>query len=167
MQCIIRQARRSDSEAINRLCVAAYQEFESSVGQSNWLQMREALSQAADLSACGELLVAEDAKGLLGVVLYVPAGKSDGTSIPREWASIRMLAVPPKCRGRGVGRRLTEECIARALKDGAAAIGLTTTDLMAIARPMYERMGFQKDAELGTRFGVKQARYVLMLSENV
>jgi len=38
---------------------------------------------------------------------------------------------------------------------------------MRVAEPMYERMGFKKEAELGTRFGVKHARYVLILKEAV
>ena len=79
----------------------------------------------------------------------------------------RMLAVSPMNRGRGIGRKLAQECIDRALRDGAKAIGLTTGEMMRVAEPMYERMGFKKEAELGTRFGVKHARYVLILKEAV
>jgi ribosomal protein S18 acetylase RimI-like enzyme len=161
----IRRATPGDSAAINDLCVAAYREFEAVVGAANWQQMRETLSRAADLSSLGEFILAEDATGLLGVVLYVPPGKSDGHNTPRERASIRMLAVSPGGRGRGIGRRLTQECIDRASRDGAGAIGLATAEIMRVARPMYERMGFKKEAELGTRFGVEQARYVLTLKQ--
>jgi len=35
--------------------------------------------------------------------------------------------------------------------------------MMTVARPMYERMGFIKEADLGERLGVKHARYVLQL----
>lgn len=163
MPYITRQATLLDFSAINDLCVEAYHEFEISVGPDNWQQMRDTLSHASDLSRIGELILAEDATGLLGVILYVPPGKSDGVSIPVEWASIRMLAVSPLCRGRGIGRKLTQECIDRARRDGAAAIGLTTAEMMRVAQPMYERMGFRKEEDLGTRFGVKHARYVLML----
>jgi ribosomal protein S18 acetylase RimI-like enzyme len=58
---------------------------------------------------------------------------------------------------------LTRECIERARKDGADSIGLTTAEMMTVARPMYERMGFIKESDLGERFGVKHARYVLKL----
>jgi Acetyltransferases len=170
LEYTIRLATPLDSSAINQLCVEAYQEYVNSVGPANWQQMRVALSQAADLSTVGELMVAEDADGLLGLVLYIPPGKSDATSIPVEWASIRMLAVSPSARGRGIGRQLTQTCIDRANRanrDGAEAIGLTTAEMMRIAQPMYERMGFTKVAELGTRFGVKEARYVLMLKPAV
>jgi ribosomal protein S18 acetylase RimI-like enzyme len=159
----IRQATPSDSAPINELCVEAYREFEPMIGSANWESLRHKLSQASELSAAGELILAESGGKLLGVILYVPPGRSDGKSIPGEWASIRMLAVSPLCRGRGVGRTLTQECIDRARRDDAAAIGLTTADMMRIAQPMYERMGFQKEAELGERFGVTEARYVMRL----
>lgn len=165
MDYTIRQATPRDSTAINDLCVAAYQEFETVVGPANWQQMRDSLAHASDLSSIGELILAEDSAGLLGVILYIPPGKSDGINIPREWASIRMLAVSPGGRGRGIGRRLTQECIDRACRDKADAVGLTTAEMMRVAQPMYERMGFKKEAELGTRFGVNQGRYVRTLKQ--
>ena len=78
-----------------------------------------------------------------------------------------MLAVSPLSRGVGIGKRLTQECIDRANRDGAEAIGLTTSEMMKVAQPMYERMGFKKEEELGKRFGVKHARYVLGLKKAV
>jgi ribosomal protein S18 acetylase RimI-like enzyme len=163
----IRQATPLDFYSINLLCVEAYQEFEKVVGPDNWQRMRETLSHASDLAASSELMVAENSHGLLGVVAYIPPGRSDGDIIPREWATIRMLAVSPSCRGRGIGRKLTEECIERARRDGAERIGLTTGEMMAVALPMYERMGFRKNAELEPRYGVSQARYVLPLGRAV
>jgi ribosomal protein S18 acetylase RimI-like enzyme len=161
----IRQATPLDFDSINILCVEAYQEFEMVVGPDNWQRMRDALSHASDLAASSELIVAENSHCLLGVVAYIPPGMSDGDVIPREWAAIRMLAVSPSCRGKGIGRKLTEECIERARRDSAGRIGLSTGEMMAVALPMYKRMGFQKDAELATRYGVSQARYVLTVRE--
>ena len=165
MSCTIRQATLLDAAAINQLCVAAYEEFAAVVGPANWSQMKVRLASAAYLMTLGELLVAEDSGGVIGVVLYVPAGRSDGTLVPTEWATIRMLAVAPSSRGQGVGRKLTEACINQARQDGAKIIGLTTADMMKVAEPMYQRMGFRKEAELGTRYGVRHTRYKLTLDE--
>jgi len=55
---------------------------------------------------------------------------------------IRLLAVAPAARGRGVGTALMEECLRRARAAGACAIGLHTVDVMEVAVRMYERMGF-------------------------
>jgi ribosomal protein S18 acetylase RimI-like enzyme len=163
-QSIIRRAIPSDAPAINDLCLQAYQEFESVIGSSNWQQLRETLARAAELSNRGEIILAENAEGLAGMVVYVAPGAPARGKLPATWASLSALAVSPRCRGLGIGRKLTEECIERARRDGAIAIRLTTSEMMTVAQPMYLRMGFQLDADLGLRFGVNEVRYVLRLS---
>jgi len=163
MRYIIRDARPSDSEAINRLSVEAYEEFRPTLGETNWRRLRETLSHSADLSSEGKLIVAEDETGVLGIVLYLPPGRADEASLPARTAMFRTLAVSPISRGRGIGRALTEECIDRARRDDAEAIALTSAEMMTVALPMYVRMGFRKETDLGHRFGVKHSRYVLPL----
>jgi len=153
---IIRNATPSDADNINQLCIAAYEEFRAEIGEQNWPLLHETLSHTSELITVGELIVAEDSSGLLGVVFYVPARR-------RKEAVLRTLAVSPQHRGHGIGRRLTQECIDRARRDNAVAIALTTAEMMTVARPMYQRMGFIKESELGKRFGVPHARYVLKL----
>ena len=157
----MRDARPSDSEAINHLCVNAYAEFRPVIGEPNWTRLRETLSRASSLSHQGELIVAEGASGVLGVVLYVPHRHDLSGSAQSAW--LQTLAVSPLHRGKGIGRSLTRECIERARRDGAESIGLTTAEMMTVARPMYERLGFTKESDLGQRFGVSHARYVLKL----
>ena len=94
------------------------------------------------------LIVAEEGARILGAVTYYPDGSCEGhAGWPRQWAAIRLLAIHPEARGRGVGRALTAECIRRARADGSRAVGLHTTEFMAIARAMYERMGFVRAPE--------------------
>jgi ribosomal protein S18 acetylase RimI-like enzyme len=157
----VRSARPSDSDAINRLCVAAYAEFRPIIGEPNWEALRETLSRSSELANEGELIVAEDSSAVIGIVLYKPPNNDQRVAPKYAW--LQTLAVSPLHRGKGIGRRLTRECIDRALKDGADSIGLTTAEMMTVARPMYERLGFIKEADLGERFGVKHARYVLKL----
>lgn len=159
----IRDARASDSEAINQLCVEAFVEFRTTIGETNWQRLRETLSRASDLFNEGELIVAEDSSGVLGVVLYLPHARTNERNLSGRTAVMRTLAVSPSHRGKGIGHSLTRECIDRARKDGADTIALTTAEMMTVARPMYERMGFIKESDLGERFGVKHARYVLRL----
>src|SRR5204862_7553902 len=86
---------------------------------------------------------------IVGAVTYYPDGSGDShAGWPGRWAVIRLLAVHPDARGRGVGRLLTEECIRRARASGAPAVGLHTTVFMSVARAMYERMGFVRMPEL-------------------
>ena len=157
----VRDARASDCEAINELCVKAYAEFRPVIGEPNWKRLRETLSKASSLSSEGELIVAEDASGVVGIVLYIPPREDNSGSLKSAW--LQTLAVSPLHRGKGVGGGLTRECIERARRDGADSIGLTTAEMMTVARPMYERLGFTKESDLGQRFGVPHARYVLRL----
>jgi ribosomal protein S18 acetylase RimI-like enzyme len=62
-----------------------------------------------------------------------------------------LLAVLPEVRGLGIGKALVLECLARARRRGAIAVGLHTMDFMQIAQGMYERMGFVRVPEYDYR----------------
>jgi ribosomal protein S18 acetylase RimI-like enzyme len=153
--------------AIAQLVVEAYQEYAASMTPTAWKQMRAGLASIAHLAAPVTLLVAEDLAELAGSVAYYPPGSSDTRLFPQHWASLRLLAVAPAQRHRGVGRQLTEACVARAREDGAREIGLHTSELMSTARRMYERMGFREAGELPMRFGLRYWRFVLPLTSAV
>jgi len=93
------------------------------------------------------ILVAEVGGELAGALAYYAAGKRDSAWLAPDWAYFRALAVAPGHRGKGIGRALTQACIDRAMADGAAGLGLHTTEVMPVARALYERMGFVQHAE--------------------
>jgi GNAT superfamily N-acetyltransferase len=65
-----------------------------------------------------------------------------------DYPEVRLLAVVPAARGKGVGAALIDECARRARRAGATTLGLHTMDMMRAAVRMYERMGFVRAPDL-------------------
>jgi len=71
-------------------------------------------------------------------------------------AQLRLLLVEPAARGRGLGRRLVEECIAFARAKGYRKLVLWTQSNLAEARRIYRNSGFAlKKKERHAEFGVR------------
>ncbi len=71
-------------------------------------------------------------------------------------AKLRLLIVEPRARGRGLGKRLVEECIAFARAKGYRKLVLWTQSNLAAARQIYAKCGFRRVKQQPHReFGVR------------
>ena len=158
----IRDYQSSDADNLNRLAIAAFSQFRDHY--QDWPAMLAGLSKTSDLSASGEVIVAElQITGLrdkfAGAVAYFGPNSQKAAFFDQRWPIIRMLVVDPAFRGKGIGRALSDECIARAKRDGSPIIALHTSPIMSVALPMYLKMGFVKAYDAPPIFGVAYAIY--------
>jgi GNAT superfamily N-acetyltransferase len=134
--------------------LAAYAEYAVQMPDL-WDRYRENILATVQNPAPAQQLVAEHADVIVGAVLLYPSapalpGAGGGPARP-GWPEVRLLAVSPAARGRGVGAALMQECVRRARAAGAPVLALHTTDLMRAALRLYERMGFVRAPELDVR----------------
>jgi len=165
----IRDARADELDTVASVMVAAYDEYIPPDATGDVLAYREEIRDVRSRQAHATLIVAAERDRILGAVTYFADGGGDThAGWPHGWAVIRLLAVHPEARGRGIGRALTEECLQRARVAGARAVGLHTTVFMTVARAMYERMGFVREPRFDFRPmpGILVMAYQLTLSRS-
>lgn len=136
------------------MTLAAYQEYAPQMPQ-HWELYRQNIVGTLAKIEPEHQLVAEQAGRIVGAVLLYPAGTSltspRGETITLALPEVRLLAVSPEGRGRGVGEALMRECLRLAQESGAPGITLHTTEMMQAAMRLYERMGFVRVPELDLR----------------
>jgi GNAT superfamily N-acetyltransferase len=157
----IRDYEPADAEDLNRIAVSAFEQFRDRY--QDWPAMRAGLSKTSDLSATGEVIVVEYRDQFAGAVAYFGPDRRKAAFFDQRWPVIRMLVVDPAFRGKGLGRILSNECIARAKRDGSPVIALHTSPIMSVALPMYLGMGFVKAYDAPPIFGVAYAVYTKAL----
>jgi len=148
----LRDARPSDRDAIEAVTLAAYEQYATVLSPPLWTLYRQSIQATLRDVRPAAQIVAEDDGVLVGTVLLYPSGaviaRPAGTPVALASPEVRLLAVAPAARGKGVGRRLMEECLRRARAAGASALTLHTADIMSVAVRLYEGMGFVRAVEL-------------------
>ena len=141
----LRNVRLDELEALSRLIRDAYQQYQRGLPSDAWAAYLRDITDVRSRLDKAEVIVAELDGRLVGTItLYTDASEDRW---PPGWASLRILAVHPAYRRRGIGQALMEECLRRCRKRGIALVGLRTTKAMDVGRRMYERMGFVRAPE--------------------
>ena len=137
----VRPARASDLTNVTALTSAAYADYATQMGADLWAPYSAGLRATPD--TMDATVVAELDGEVVGAVRYHrPA--SDRLGLPPEASMVGALAVLPAHQGRGIARRLMEECQRRAVTDGAATLMLHTAPFMERAVELYLRLGFTR-----------------------
>jgi GNAT superfamily N-acetyltransferase len=147
----IRDANRSDRDAVEAVTLSAYQQY-AAMMPALWERYRENILATLAAAPPETQMVAEEDGRIVGSVLLYRAGtviaRPGGGSMTLTLPEVRLLAVAPSVRGHGIGALLMDECVRRARESGAKALTLHTTDIMQAAMRLYQRMGFQRAPEL-------------------
>lgn len=143
---IIRDALTHELKDIREHRANAYNEHANAIPGEHWNALKKAILSDADIQPGVELILAELDGELVGSVALFPP-KSDayeGFIDELDYSEIRMLAVSPNLRGKGIAFALINECIKRTKAKGFDAIGLHTGEFMDSAMKLYERLGFER-----------------------
>jgi len=165
----VRDAGPGERGTIQAVTLSAYQEYAASIPAA-WEGYRQNIIATLAAAAPGTQIVAIDGDRVVGAVLLYPAGTSmgvpGGALVTLASPEVRLLAVAPSARGRGVGAALMNECIRRARSAAATTLTLHTGDLMQAAMRLYERIGFERahDLDLEPQPGIIAKGYRLDLS---
>jgi len=139
----IRDARVEELDKISLLLKDAYLQYRELLPSEAWNYYVTDIMNVSGRMEESQLIVAEVDGHLAGAItLYLDGASPGEQGWPEGWARLRLLAVHPRYRGRGIGRALMEECLRRCVRKGIRTVGLHTTEMMDLARRMYERMGF-------------------------
>ncbi len=116
---------------------------------TSWNALSNAIDAGLSSEQRMERLVAVDGDVIVGsALLFPPSGDAyKGLGVAVTAPEVRLVAVDPPARGRGVARALMDECLRRARAAGATEIGLHTSRSMQAAIRMYEAIGFKRAPE--------------------
>ncbi|MFA6210502.1 MAG: GNAT family N-acetyltransferase [Candidatus Obscuribacterales bacterium] len=134
----IRDAEENEREAMLNVTLAAYREFEVNADANFWQLYEKNIAQAINEGPDIERIVYLIDKKIVASVLLC---KQSFNSPEPE---IRLLAVDPAYRQKGIAKALMNECERRLAERGHKQVVLHTTSLMQTAREMYERNGYTR-----------------------
>lgn len=144
-----RMGTTQDIPQIQEISIAAYAQFRPVISQDNWEKWKlnfEKESTFLDLFKIATCYVCEFEDQLCGVAFFIPSG-NPFLLFEKDWSYIRYLGVSPEHEGKGIGKKLTQNCIAKAIENNESVIALHTSEFQNAARHIYESLGFVKQQE--------------------
>jgi len=91
----------------------------------------------------------DDGQGAaVGTITVVPSGTPFSEFTNEGEYELRMLAVSPLARGRGIGEELALFGLDTATARGASRVLISTMETMNAAHRLYEKLGFVREPEL-------------------
>lgn len=160
-----RNATISDLKQLQQLGLLAYGQFKSVITKENWEKWEAGFNNESNFSNLLNIatcFVCELENEIVGMAFLIPSG-NPFLYFPAEWSYIRYVGVNPAYSGKGIGKKLTQQCIDKAKEIGEKTIALHTSEFQNAARHIYENLGFIKQKELEPVFGKTFYIYTIQL----
>jgi GNAT superfamily N-acetyltransferase len=143
-----REAYASEREAVIDLTLAAYAQYATTMPPGTWQVYADSIRTTLSDPFSGALIVAAEGATLVGSALLVPPQLDPPPGrVAQPYPEIRLVATAPAARRRGIGTAVVNACIRRSHAEGYRTIGLHSTQYMADAIRIYERLGFVRATE--------------------
>ncbi|MFP7732549.1 GNAT family N-acetyltransferase [Priestia aryabhattai] len=141
---IVREAREEEKPSIEAVTIAAYEQYATVKSEANWKRYREGIIHTLSEKNRFERIIAEIDGEMAGSVLFYPPNTDvyGGLLKPFPWAEIRLLAVAPSHRRKGVANALLEACEKKSRELGCSYLGLHTDNSMEHAIKLYNKRGY-------------------------
>lgn len=144
MSFLVRRAEPADLGLVGDLTAHAYLADDLLDHDDDYLhELRDAATRADQATV---LVAVEEGRVLGSITLATPGSSFAEIAQDDEW-ELRMLAVHPAARGRGVGELLLRAAVDAGLASGARAVVLSTLPAMVAAQRMYDRVGLYRRPE--------------------
>jgi ribosomal protein S18 acetylase RimI-like enzyme len=148
MTITVRTAEPADLERVGELTALAYiADGLLSADHAYVAELQDAVRRHDHATVLVAVEQAPDGEAVLGTItIATPDSPYAEIAAPDE-LELRMLAVDPGARRRGIGELLMREAIERGLGWGAQRVVLSTMTTMTTAQRMYERLGMRREPE--------------------
>ncbi|OCT12380.1 GCN5 family acetyltransferase [Paenibacillus pectinilyticus] len=143
---LIREANDGDRDAIRKVLEDAYGQYRAVLPPEGWDQYKENIVASVDSDTPIARIIAEIDGEIIGSSLLFQSSETayGAPELGIHSPILRLLAVSPSARGRGIATLLIKENIKRAIELGATTLHLHTSDMMESAVKLYERLGFER-----------------------
>lgn len=139
--------READKEAVAELLVESYRQYESDFSTTVWQVYLESIKRSLNNPAIDRVLVAKSEGELLGTLQLFTNSEAayQRQEIDIVDPIVRLLAVSPDARGKGIAQALLKESASYAKDKGANFLYLHSGANMTQAIRLYEHLGFKRD----------------------
>ncbi|MFY0758071.1 GNAT family N-acetyltransferase [Metabacillus dongyingensis] len=137
-----------DRETVRQLLIESYSQYEKEfTSPESWQTYLENITSSVDNVQIDRILVAKLGQSVIGTLQLFETSKTAYGRPELEISSpiVRLLAVHPDARGRGVAQALLKESLIYAKSKGADSLYLHSSDVMHKAIQLYEWLGFTRD----------------------